>query len=46
MAANFAGSSYCVDFDRKMETVVDMTPRQRVRNQSKEARLAAVYIKC
>jgi hypothetical protein len=45
MAANFAGSSYCEDFDRKMETVVDMTPRQRVRNQSKDARLAAVYTK-
>ena len=45
MAANFAGSSYCEDFDRMMETVVDMTPRQRVRNQSKDARFSAVYTK-
>ena len=46
MAANFVGSSYCEDFDRKMDTVVDMKPRQRVSSQSKVLKFAAVYIKC
>ena len=45
MAAKFAGSSYWEDFDRKIDTVVDMTPRKRVKNQSNELKFDAVEIK-
>ena len=42
MTASFAGSSYCVDFERHSETQELMIPKIRIRIQSKKANDTAI----